>query len=105
MSAVLFVCFVSIHFHSVFTFPAWIHSPNTLALTPFPLRIGSTCGFGLFLEREDELCPITHRNVLLLEWAWWSISSGQQTFIYRCLALGINSCICSDSRFYFQINS
>ena len=39
------------------------HSPNTLALTPFPSWIGSTCGIGLFLEGEDWSRPITHHDI------------------------------------------
>ena len=38
--------------------------PNTLALTPFPMWIGSICGMGLFLEQGDDSSPITHRDIL-----------------------------------------
>jgi len=41
-----------------------VHLSNTLALTSFPLWIGSTYGIGLFLVQEDWSFPITHRDFL-----------------------------------------
>lgn len=67
--AFLFLPPTTLTFHYVqMFFDIWSRrnasSPNTLALTPFPSRIGSICGIGLFLEREEETSPITHRDVL-----------------------------------------
>ena len=52
--------------HFLFPLLSGTHSPNTLALTSFPLRIGSTYGIGLFLEWEDWSRPITHRDIFPL---------------------------------------
>ena len=68
---------------------------NTLALTPFPSRIGSICGSGLFWCKEDDIPWETYyspRRSGLRVWAWRSIFLGLQipkyvryvAFLYSC---------------------